>query len=74
MAVHDCSAVRYNARQTCHEGRIDTQRLLDNSSHVLQFFHGAEGHITVLFESRADLGDELAHDVWSCTQVKDTAG
>lgn len=74
MAVYDCSALRYNARQTRHEGRVDTQRLLDDSIHVLEFLYSAEGHVTVLFESRADLGDEAAHDMWGCTQIEDTAG
>jgi hypothetical protein len=74
MTVHERSTLRYNARQTRHEGRVDTQRLLDDSIHVLQVLCGAEGHVTVLFESRADLGDESAHDVWSCTEVEDTAG
>jgi hypothetical protein len=74
MTIHCCSTSRYQARQTRHEGRIDTQRLLDDSVHVFQFLHSAEGHVTVLFEIGADLGDESAHDVGSCTQVEDAAG
>lgn len=74
MAIHGCSALWYEARQTRYEGRVDTQRLLDDSIHVLQFLHGAEGHVTVLFEGGADLGHQSAHDVGSCTQVEDAAG
>ena len=73
MAIHGCSALRYEARQTGHKRRVDTQRLLNDSVHVLEFFHGAEGHVAVLFEIVADLGAESAHDMGSCTQVEDAA-
>lgn len=73
MAIHGCSTLRYEARQTRHKGRVDTQRLLNDSVHVLEFFHGAESDVTFLFEGGADLGDESAHDMGSCTQVKDAA-